>query len=305
MPNADTSFKSAQPLRRKAMRLCVWRASALTLLLFIAPQIVGAQVPGEAPRRVAWPLIDFAIVGDSMHGVHLLASPNLASQQGRDWSHSQSMIITLAPEPTRLWAAAVAALIDSIVTVPRRERQPFVTLALTGNRGRAHLRLSMSAKAGGATPFELELYDSSMVGDSARIVAWSVPSSRPELISLLTTLDAVSERSRLDSVGRPSDSAYAYPAGQVDRCPKLIRGPPLEYPVGALQSHREGRVWMGFVIDTAGAVRIETVRVVMSDGEDFTKAAVATLSRSQFTPGVRHGSPVNTLVWMPFSFSMR
>jgi hypothetical protein len=305
MPNAASSFASAGRLRRIAMRLCVWRVHASTLLLLFSLQTAGAQVPGEPPRRVAWPLIDFVVVGDSTHGVQLLASPNLASQQGRERDRSQSMIITLAPEPTRRWAAGVAAMLDSVATVPRRKRKPFVTLALTGNFGHAHLRFIMAAKAGGPTPFELEVYDSSMVGDSARTVAWSVPTSGRDLISLLTALDAVSERSALDSASRPSRSAQVYQVGQVDRRPKLIGAPRLEYPVGALERHREGRVWMAFVIDTAGAVQSGTVRVIMSDGEEFTKAALASLARSRFAPGIRHGSPVSTFVWMPFAFSIR
>jgi TonB family protein len=275
--------------------------AGIAFLLLAVPDSTAAQLLVAPPARVAWPLIDFIVIGDSTHGVQLLASPNLHSTQGRDQFHSAS--ITLEPAPTRLWAAGVARVVDSIDKQPPRKRTPFVTLALVGNRGRAWLRLTLGPEPTSATPFDLEILDSTGLENPTEAVAWSAPASAANVLILLTTLDAEAQHSALDSTVE-ADSTAAYLVTQLDRSPELTRNPNVPYPPAAYKSKREGRVWVEFVLTTSGTVRPETVRLLMSDGEEFSQAVLEVLPTIQYTPGMRHGTPVRTLMRAPFIFTI-
>ncbi len=168
--------------------------NALVAILFAVPGFGDAQVRADPPMRVIWPLIEFLVLGDSTHGVQLLASPSLNSAQGR--LVNQALTITLPPVSTRVWAAGVAALVESIARLPPRDRTWFATLALKGNLGRAWLRVSLNAEGTPEAPFDMELFDSSNVPGAPKATPWAVAASATDLLALLTTLDAVAERMR-------------------------------------------------------------------------------------------------------------
>lgn len=276
-------------------------ASRLVLLTLALSGSAVAQRPVGPPLHVAWPLIDFLVLGDSGHGVQLLAAPNLQTQQGRD--QLQFVSIMLSPASTRLWSMGVGALIDSVDKVPPAQRAAFVTLALTGNRRRAWLRISLGDSTTPATPYDVEVFDSTGFAHPAGPVTWTVPASASQVMSLLTTLDAVAEQSALDSTPGAGNAPVTYPVIQLDQWPTLKQQPDIPYPQTALENRRDGRVWVQFVVDTSGTVRPE-VRILMSDGEEFTQAVLAAVPTLRYTPGMRRGRPVTSLVHAPFLFNL-
>jgi TonB family protein len=275
---------------------------ALVAVLLAVPGPSDAQVRADPPMRVTWPLIDFLVLGDSTHGLQLLASPNLASAQGR--LVNQALTITLPPAPTRLWAAGVAALVESIARLPHRDRTWFATLALKGNLGRAWLRVSLSSEGTPDTPFDMELFDSSRVPGAPQPAAWTIAASATDLLALLTSLDAVAERSAFDTTALAGDSMGIYLAEQLDSPPQPMGDPHVRYPDAARAHSREGRVWLEYVIDTSGAILAESMRVLMSDGDEFSRAILEAVPRIRYTPGRRRGTPVRTLVWAPVTFQL-
>ncbi|MGH7702862.1 MAG: hypothetical protein ACREMO_07185, partial [Gemmatimonadales bacterium] len=88
---------TGQPFARRGL---VWGALALACCALR----LAAQEDASVPRisRVDWPLIDLVVIADSGLGVQVLASPNLASQQG----HEQQDIkwISFDPGAVHRWA---------------------------------------------------------------------------------------------------------------------------------------------------------------------------------------------------------
>ncbi|HMA44019.1 MAG TPA: energy transducer TonB [Gemmatimonadales bacterium] len=270
--------------------------------LLAVPCFSGAQARTAAPMRVTWPLIDFLVLGDSTHGLQLLASPTLSSVQGR--LANQALTITLPPVSTRVWAAGVAALVESIAKLPPRDRTWFASLALKGNLGRAWLRVSLNAERTPETPFDMELFDSSRGPGAPEATPWAVAASATDLFGLLTTLDAVAERSAVDTTAATGDSMGIYLTEQLDNPPQATEDPHVKYPDAARTHGREGRVWLEYVVDTSGAILDGTVRVLMSDGDDFSQAILEAVPRIRYAPGRRRGAAVRTLVWTPVTFRL-
>lgn len=82
----------------------------------------------------------------------------------------------------------------------------------------------------------------------------------------------------------------------VDRTPR--------YPAMLRDAGITGTVRVRFVIDTLGRVEPSSVRVLDSSHELFTKAVVAALRESRFTPGEVAGRRVRTLVERSFRFDI-
>ena len=285
------TFSSRSSSRRAGL---VVQGARIVLFLLANTPAAAQGVPLGA-ERVPWPLIDFIVLGDSTHGIQLYASPNLHSEQGR---HSpQTISITLEPIATRSWALEVAKLVDSVGTVPRKEQRPFGTAPLNANLGRGRVELWFETKAPRETPYVLS------INGSSSSLPWSVRASATDLLLLITTLDAVAQGSAIDSL--PSGEAGSpYLACQLDQLPEPLSHPALHYPEALERKGVEGRVWLQYIIDPAGTVRPGSILVLLTDGEDFTKAAVEAIEHSRFRPALYRGTPVSALAWQPITFRM-
>jgi len=65
-----------------------------------------------------------------------------------------------------------------------------------------------------------------------------------------------------------------------------------------------GEVRVRFVVDTAGRAELSSVHVIESSHELFTRAVLASLRQSRFTPGEVSGRRVRTLVERTFRFDI-
>ncbi len=275
-----------------------------------------AQVPSAPVDRVAWPLVDFLVFGDSSHGVQMLVSPNLQSAQGRE-EQGRYVTIMLEPKPLQQWAISVAALVDSFSKVSRKDQTPFATVILPGDLGRAGLRLLSDPARNKKTPFYLEILDSVDLYPIAKTPEWFIAATRSDVLALLTALDAGAQQSAYDTTTRPLsgratspsssdpfDSVRVYQVFQLERRPSLSRQWQLQYPEAARMARREGRVWLQFVIDTSGVIERESLRILMSDGEDFTQAALKGIDQARYQPAMVFGRPVRVMVWQPINFTL-
>lgn len=287
---------------RRAMSRGGWLRSSLAarvwLLLTTVASVRGvAQHAGAGPllQRVSWPLLDFVVLSDSIHGVELIASPNLRSVQGRGRRGDKASLV-LEPVATRHWATAVALLVDSVSRQRREDRRPFLTVPLLGNRGRARLTVAFDGKGSSDAPFALGIVD------SLSQHAWTTDASAGSIRDLLTALDETAQGSRLDTVPRPRDRGVAYLEGEVDERPRQTADYGLEYPPSAFRQWREGRVLAEWVVDTSGRVRAETVRALWSDGDDFSAAVKQALLHARFVPAMVRGVAVEVLLreWFVF-----
>lgn len=268
------------------------RALALVLLTWAVPG--AAQTP--AVRRVAWPLTDFVVLGDSTYGVQVLASPNLKSRQGR--ARQADAALSLDPFVAQRWARGVRSIVDSVARMPPAERTPFETRALAANLGRTRILISFDGKGSRKQPFVF------VVTDAVPAKSWWVEASDAELRQLLAALDTIAERSALDSAA-PGKPRGFYLLCQLDEPPRTPDGLRLDHPDAGLRQGREARVLARFAIDSSGAVLPDSLQIVLSDGKDFTRAVERALLDAAYIPGRAGGRPVGTVLWQWFMFTVQ
>jgi TonB family protein len=93
---------------------------------------------------------------------------------------------------------------------------------------------------------------------------------------------------------------------QVDRAATPSNGTAApEYPDAMRAEGVEGSVLVQFVVDTNGAVRMGSIRVLASPNALFTESVRSTLGHAHFRPALAAGMPVRQLVQQTFSFVLR
>lgn len=96
----------------------------------------------------------------------------------------------------------------------------------------------------------------------------------------------------------------AYAEDAVDERPYITRRALPEYPSRAKRMNIQGRVEIRLVIDAAGMPRELSVHSAEPRGF-FEDAALQAAKKTRFSPGKVKGRPVNTVVIIPFVFSLR
>ena len=94
------------------------------------------------------------------------------------------------------------------------------------------------------------------------------------------------------------------PADSLDATPPIVETPRLNYPLDLLQSGRQGRVIVEFVLDTMGHAERGTIRVVSSPQHGFNLSAKAYVRDATFTPALFHGRKVRTRLRVPVEFRL-
>lgn len=87
--------------------------------------------------------------------------------------------------------------------------------------------------------------------------------------------------------------AVALPGNPRPRYPEVLRAAALE-----------GTVLAEFVIDTTGAIEVQTVQIIASDHPRFERAVREVLPRLRFLPAEAGGRKVRQLVRQPFEFRL-
>ena len=77
-----------------------------------------------------------------------------------------------------------------------------------------------------------------------------------------------------------------------------------QYPEALRQSKMSGQVLAQFVVDAAGKVDLNTLKIIKSDHPLFTDAVRTALASIQFDPATKDGRPVKQLMQLPFQFSL-
>ncbi len=96
----------------------------------------------------------------------------------------------------------------------------------------------------------------------------------------------------------------AYSAEAVDQAPAVARRVLPAYPPKARRLDMQGRVVVRLVVDAGGAPQACAVHQADPPGY-FEEAALDAARRTRFIPGKLRGQAVNTVVLLPFTFSLR
>jgi protein TonB len=103
---------------------------------------------------------------------------------------------------------------------------------------------------------------------------------------------------------RPSGDLSVYDQDQVDQRPTILRLITPVYPPKARQMNIEGTVVVKLIVDTAGLPKACAIHFTEQAGY-FEEAALNAAQKMRFMPGKIRGTPVNTLVLLPFAFKLR
>lgn len=96
----------------------------------------------------------------------------------------------------------------------------------------------------------------------------------------------------------------AYESDTLDQRPSITRRVVPEYPTKARRLNIQGSVKVRLVVDSSGLPRNCEVISATPDGY-FEDAALTAAQNMRFAPGKLNGQAVNTLVVIPFAFSLR
>jgi protein TonB len=102
----------------------------------------------------------------------------------------------------------------------------------------------------------------------------------------------------------PVDLSQTFMEAAVDERPERISGPLPRYPEMLRQAGIQGSVLLEFVIDTAGHVNPETIKVMQSTNRAFEGPAKDVIRRSLYRPGRVRGVPVRVLVTQQIGFTI-
>jgi protein TonB len=93
-----------------------------------------------------------------------------------------------------------------------------------------------------------------------------------------------------------------YEARSLDQSPRAQRERPPAYPFEMRRDGIQGDVTVEFVVDAGGNVR--NAHAISATNDAFADAAVQCVSSWKFSPGIKDGQPVNTVMQIPISFSL-
>lgn len=103
----------------------------------------------------------------------------------------------------------------------------------------------------------------------------------------------------------PVDFSQTFNEAAVDERPERLSGPMPRYPEMLRQAGIEGVVLLEFIIDTAGHVEEESIKILQSTNRAFEGPARDVVRRSLFRPGRVRGQAVRVLVQQQIGFTIQ
>lgn len=104
--------------------------------------------------------------------------------------------------------------------------------------------------------------------------------------------------------GRPDESGIKnlFNISELDRVPEPIVQAQPDYPFELKRAGIDGRVRLGFIVDSQGNVILPYI--VSATNTGFERAAVDAVKKWKFRPGMKNGRKVNTRVEQPIDFKV-
>jgi TonB family protein len=100
----------------------------------------------------------------------------------------------------------------------------------------------------------------------------------------------------------PTDDGQVYAAAGVEEAPVLLSPPPA-YPEPLQRAGVEGRVLLQAIVDTAGRVEPNSLRILKSSSPGFDRPIKRWALRARFRPARLQGHAVRVLVNLPVDFA--
>ena len=247
----------------------------------------------SAIARVRWPLMDLLLVPDTSYGVLLLAGPN---PRAENWMQG-SQIVSLSVDPMTLlqWGSAAQALLREPATHDLRDTVRYMaTPRLQGHWGEFLALVKTTSPAPKEQRIQL------IASDTGSGIQWKTFATSEHVDRLVSTIQDVVARA--PAVRAWSDSSLISDSDSGVVATVQLRVPTPRYPLAAARQGAPGRVWAQYIVGTDGRVERGSIRILLTDHEDFAGEAAAALERARFRPATRHGKPARQRVFQAIVF---
>jgi Gram-negative bacterial TonB protein C-terminal len=238
-------------------------------------------------RHFSVATVDIGILGDSIHGVSVVAAPSILTSQGR----KTAKLTWVRFDPERL--------IHWLNTADAYLRAPVQTNEAEGIRWAPRL-----ANVGGTGWLTVGRRIRKQRLDRRRyaVIAnpeygWQFELSEAELQAFLNLMLEGAAVSRLKPIELVGNDGLALACDKIDRPVEIQYQPsPVALP-GA-----QGRVVTQFVVDATGRPEMDTFVAVFASPPFLEPVARQVIAESRFTPGILHHRPVRVLVQQMISW---
>jgi TonB family protein len=286
------------------MSRSTWRVAVATLLLgFTGIGSAGAQELSLQPvlressiARVGWPLMDLLLLPDTCYGILILAGPNVRAE---NWEHG-SQIVSFSVDPVAVlqWGTAAEALLREPATNEKSDTLRYkATPKLQGHSGGFVILVKTLSRA----PEDRRLQF--IASDTTTHIQWKTFATAEDVTRLLATIHGSVARAPAPSPATDSTLVFGDDPGVVGVVQTQV--PRLHYPDVLARQGVSGRVWAQYTVTADGGVEPGSIRILLSDHEDFAEAAMAALAQARFRPATRHGLPVRQRVFQAVNFRSR
>lgn len=272
--------------------------ACLALGLVASPLAAQEAVPVHAP------LIDYVVVGDTA-ARHVTLIAALAPQATVAGMQSGVLMsLGLPPVQGFQWATVVRRLVDSIGPHWKPTTVSLIGPPLDVTPGGTLIGIGADPQGPRGHVFFVMVNDTTG-GNTALSMSprWRVPATFADVDTLLGALRIVARdvMYRSLSLAKPTAGWCPPPADVVlpDTLDPLI-GPPTPPRLvhhasmgpSVVDIGRSARVWMQFVVDTAGRVDPASVCEIFGDNADWARAVRDALPSFRFAPAILHQHPI-------------
>jgi hypothetical protein len=266
----------------------------VVLLSALVSQLAAAQgwVTDPNAQRLAWGTSNVVLQSDTATGVQLWA---VTSQVLRHDTPRRAFAARFDPDSVVIWLATAEKLLEGARPPkdPTTSLQTPILFALDSSQlslqryqenggWSSHVRIAFTAPDGNAP--------------------WAISAEVRETSAFLKALF----RSAALSSYRPDVNQPLAPnPADTSTCPSALTQPVVNYPAARVRAGSAGEVWLTYVVRTDSTVDRTSVRVLFSDGVEFTAAAVRAITSVRYRPATRAGEPHDALAYQRVSFVLK
>lgn len=267
------------------------RAPAYALFGLLFTTILAAQstLPDPNAKRIAWGTANVVLRSDTASGLYVYAA---TSKVVKHSVPTRSFAARFDPDSVIAWAGYARKLLQA----PKPPSAPNARLqtprlwaidqssiifdrAAEGNKWSSTVRLVFSAPDSQAS--------------------WSIATRAGEAAVFLATL----ERSSSASFYLPAnDTLFTPNPADTTICPRPLTIPVIQYPRTRQAAGQQGDVWLTFVVRADSTVDPASIRVLISDGADFTQSAAQAVTSVRYQPATGPHGPIDAHVFQRVTF---
>lgn len=261
-------------------------------LLVNAPLAAQSWQPDPNAQRLAWGTANVVLQSDTTEGLTIYAATSKVMKHSVP---QRSFAARFDPDSVVDWLAYAQRLLEPSKgpSVPKARLQTPALLA-TDSSTIVIDRAAEGSKWSNTVSLVFTAPDNKS--------GWSIATRPEETRAFLTAL----QRSAAVSFYLPdADSVFAPNPADTLVCPRPLAVPKIHYPSRRQAAGQQGDVWLTYVVRADSTVDPASIRVLVSDGADFTEAAAKAVTSVRYQPAQSSSGPRDARAFQRISFLLR